>query len=149
MMSTPSCLNTHALIMAAQMLLISVLPVAVASQLLPRRFQALALSHPHIVVNSAKPASTSQPAAAWQLALPALPLMLQLAVREVRLLLRAAYLGLIFSPALLLAPLAMWAGGNVRAAWMQVICWCLERAGPAFIKWGQVCHWSCITGQLT
>ena len=50
--------------------------------------------------------------------------------------LRGAYLLLLFSPAVLLAPFALGLGIG-RLQWMELVRWCLEQAGPAFIKWGQ------------
>ena len=51
--------------------------------------------------------------------------------------LRAAYLVLLFLPAVLSAPVLPAFGGPARAAWVDLVRWTLERAGPAFIKWGQ------------
>lgn len=49
---------------------------------------------------------------------------------------RACYLLMLFTPASLTAPFA--AGlGIQRQRWLDLVVWTLERAGPAFIKWGQ------------
>lgn len=43
---------------------------------------------------------------------------------------------MLFTPASLTAPFA--AGlGIQRKRWLDLVVWTLERAGPAFIKWGQ------------
>lgn len=55
---------------------------------------------------------------------------------ELALLLRGAFLFALFTPAALSAPLALYMG-VWRAGWMELLRWTLERAGPAFIKWGQ------------
>lgn len=53
------------------------------------------------------------------------------------LVLRAAYLSILFLPAILLAPFADSFGLEFRKRWLRVVHRTLERAGPAFIKWGQ------------
>ncbi|KAK9681769.1 hypothetical protein RND81_10G026600 [Saponaria officinalis] len=53
------------------------------------------------------------------------------------LLLRAVYLAILFSPSLAMAPFADSFGPRFRTLWLQVVRHTLERAGPAFIKWGQ------------
>ncbi|XP_065878080.1 uncharacterized protein [Euphorbia lathyris] len=53
------------------------------------------------------------------------------------LLVRAIYLGILFSPSILMAPFADCCGPKYRKVWLQVVHRTLERAGPAFIKWGQ------------
>lgn len=53
------------------------------------------------------------------------------------LLLRAFYLGILFSPSIVMAPFADVFGPSFRKLWIQVVRSTLERAGPAFIKWGQ------------
>lgn len=53
------------------------------------------------------------------------------------LLLRALYLAILFSPSIAMAPFADSFGPRYRKAWLQVVHQTLERAGPAFIKWGQ------------
>lgn len=55
---------------------------------------------------------------------------------ELRNLSRAVYLCALFTPALLLAAPCLWLGWR-REFWMWLLCGTLERAGPAFIKWGQ------------
>lgn len=58
---------------------------------------------------------------------------------EVALALRGLYLFLLFLPAVLTSPVLALAGrqSERRAAWLELMRWTLERAGPAFIKWGQ------------
>ncbi|GIL98925.1 hypothetical protein Vretimale_4242, partial [Volvox reticuliferus] len=56
---------------------------------------------------------------------------------EVLLAARAAYLILIFLPAVVTAPLISSMGGLGREKWLELVQWTLEHAGPAFIKWGQ------------
>ncbi|KAL8512019.1 hypothetical protein ACS0TY_018469 [Phlomoides rotata] len=53
------------------------------------------------------------------------------------LLLRALYLGILFTPSIVMAPFADSFGPEFRKLWLQVVHQTLERAGPAFIKWGQ------------
>ncbi|KAF2303454.1 hypothetical protein GH714_018506 [Hevea brasiliensis] len=53
------------------------------------------------------------------------------------LLVRALYLGILFSPSLIMAPFADSCGPKFRKMWLQVVHRTLEKAGPAFIKWGQ------------
>ncbi|XP_038981700.1 probable serine/threonine-protein kinase abkC isoform X2 [Phoenix dactylifera] len=50
---------------------------------------------------------------------------------------RAVYLVILFSPAIILAPFADSFGIQFRKAWLQLVHRTLEKAGPAFIKWGQ------------
>ena len=58
---------------------------------------------------------------------------------EVQLALRGLYLFLLFLPAVVTSPALLLGGGweAQRAAWLELMRWTLERAGPAFIKWGQ------------
>ncbi|KAK4751987.1 hypothetical protein SAY87_020785 [Trapa incisa] len=53
------------------------------------------------------------------------------------LLLRAFYLAVLFSPSVIMAPLADSFGPTFRKLWLKVLHRTLEKAGPAFIKWGQ------------
>ncbi|KAL6992661.1 hypothetical protein U1Q18_010774 [Sarracenia purpurea var. burkii] len=53
------------------------------------------------------------------------------------LLLRAIYLAILFSPCIVMAPFANYFGLQFRKVWLVVVHHTLERAGPAFIKWGQ------------
>ncbi|KAI4368187.1 hypothetical protein MLD38_016773 [Melastoma candidum] len=53
------------------------------------------------------------------------------------LLLRAIYLGILFSPSIIMAPFADSFGFQFRKLWLQIVHRSLELAGPAFIKWGQ------------
>lgn len=63
--------------------------------------------------------------------------LLHLALEGVVLLVRAFYLAILFSPSIILAPFADCLGHQFRKTWLQVVHHTLERAGPAFIKWGQ------------
>lgn len=58
-------------------------------------------------------------------------------VEGVILFLRVVYLAILFSPALSMAPFADSFGAQFRRRWLRVVHSTLERAGPAFIKWGQ------------
>lgn len=58
-------------------------------------------------------------------------------IEEVCIILRGCFLAALFTPAVLSGPLAFYLGGKWRDQWMDLIWWTLERAGPAFIKWGQ------------
>lgn len=53
------------------------------------------------------------------------------------LLLRALFLAVLFTPSIAMAPFADSFGPKFRKLWLQVVHQTLERAGPAFIKWGQ------------
>uniref|UniRef100_A0A5B7AAF5 Putative serine/threonine-protein kinase abkC isoform X1 n=1 Tax=Davidia involucrata TaxID=16924 RepID=A0A5B7AAF5_DAVIN len=53
------------------------------------------------------------------------------------LLMRALYLAILFSPSIAMAPFADCLGLKFRKTWLQLVHHTLERAGPAFIKWGQ------------
>ncbi|GAB2231468.1 hypothetical protein Droror1_Dr00010476 [Drosera rotundifolia] len=53
------------------------------------------------------------------------------------LVLRALYLVVLFSPCIAMAPLADRLGLEFRKLWLHVVRITLEKAGPAFIKWGQ------------
>ncbi|XP_073299115.1 uncharacterized protein [Primulina huaijiensis] len=59
------------------------------------------------------------------------------AFENIYLLLRALYLAVLFSPSIVMAPFADSFGPQYRKLWLQVVHQTLERAGPAFIKWGQ------------
>lgn len=55
---------------------------------------------------------------------------------EVEMWLRLVKLWLLFTPVVLWAPFALqW--NLLRSTWIALFRWSLERAGPAFIKWGQ------------
>ncbi|KAK9689026.1 hypothetical protein RND81_09G029500 [Saponaria officinalis] len=51
--------------------------------------------------------------------------------------LRAIYLAVVFSPCIMMAPWADSLGEDFRKAWLRILRRTLEKAGPAFIKWGQ------------
>lgn len=53
------------------------------------------------------------------------------------LLSRACYLMILFFPSIAMAPFADSFGPRFRKFWLQVVHQTLEKAGPAFIKWGQ------------
>ncbi|CAK9144606.1 unnamed protein product [Ilex paraguariensis] len=53
------------------------------------------------------------------------------------LFLRAIYLAILFSPCIAMAPFADSFGVEFRKAWLNVVHRTFEKAGPAFIKWGQ------------
>jgi len=55
---------------------------------------------------------------------------------ELAIALRGIYLAALFTPMLLTSPLVFYWGVG-RPAWLQLLRWTLEKAGPAFIKWGQ------------
>ncbi|KAA8519898.1 hypothetical protein F0562_014192 [Nyssa sinensis] len=50
---------------------------------------------------------------------------------------RALYLAILFSPSIAMAPFADCFGLKFRKMWLHLVHRTLERAGPAFIKWGQ------------
>ncbi|XP_010694450.1 ABC1 family protein C21C3.03, mitochondrial isoform X2 [Beta vulgaris subsp. vulgaris] len=58
-------------------------------------------------------------------------------VETITIFLRAIYLAVIFSPCIVMAPFADSLGVEFREAWLRVLRCTLEKAGPAFIKWGQ------------
>jgi len=53
------------------------------------------------------------------------------------LVIRAAYLAILFTPAVVLAPFADSCGVRFRKRWISLVHFSLENAGAAFIKWGQ------------
>lgn len=53
------------------------------------------------------------------------------------LVLRAIYLAVLFSPCIIMAPFADSRGIEFRRSWLRIVRVTLEKAGPAFIKWGQ------------
>lgn len=53
------------------------------------------------------------------------------------LIVRAGYLAVLFTPALVMAPFADLLGEDFRETWLRVVHHTLELAGAAFIKWGQ------------
>ncbi|RZS08333.1 hypothetical protein BHM03_00039296 [Ensete ventricosum] len=53
------------------------------------------------------------------------------------LFIRAFYLAVLFSPIIVLAPLADSCDTQFRKTWIHLVHSTLEKAGPAFIKWGQ------------
>ncbi|KAI7837776.1 hypothetical protein COHA_008405 [Chlorella ohadii] len=57
--------------------------------------------------------------------------------RHVTSLLRLTWLLCLFAPVALTAPLVGDFLGISRARWLRLLRWTLEKAGPAFIKWGQ------------
>lgn len=74
---------------------------------------------------------------------PAPPSLVELGVcalrtlgEELALAARAIYLWALFLPAVLSSPACLLAGAP-RDRWLNLMRWTLERAGPAFIKWGQ------------
>ncbi|KAD4178927.1 hypothetical protein E3N88_27518 [Mikania micrantha] len=50
---------------------------------------------------------------------------------------RAVYLAFLFAPCIAMAPFADSFGVEFRKKWLQCVHHTLEKAGPAFIKWGQ------------
>ncbi|KAM6570624.1 hypothetical protein CsatB_018609 [Cannabis sativa] len=55
----------------------------------------------------------------------------------VMLFIRALYLSILFTPSVMMAPFADSFGVQFRKTWLLVVHRTLEKAGPAFIKWGQ------------
>lgn len=53
------------------------------------------------------------------------------------LLFRVIYLSLLFTPSIAMVPFVDSLGIQFRKTWLHVVRHTLERAGPAFIKWGQ------------
>ncbi|KAF9587478.1 hypothetical protein IFM89_003417 [Coptis chinensis] len=53
------------------------------------------------------------------------------------LFIRAIYLAFLFSPTIAMAPFADSFGVEFRKTWLHLVRVTLEKAGPAFIKWGQ------------
>lgn len=71
----------------------------------------------------------------------ALPIHILLTVlhtlaEELLTMMRAVYLTALFTPVFVTLPLANIAPEQ-RTRWLELVRWTLERAGPAFIKWGQ------------
>lgn len=59
------------------------------------------------------------------------------AVEMVIIILRSIYLAFLFTPSILMAPFADNLGSKYRKTWLRLVHRTLEKAGPAFIKWGQ------------
>ena len=59
------------------------------------------------------------------------------ALEIVILFIRAIYLIILFFPCIAMAPLVNHFGNQFRKTWIHVVRLTLEKAGPAFIKWGQ------------
>ncbi|KAH6835580.1 Protein kinase superfamily protein [Perilla frutescens var. hirtella] len=53
------------------------------------------------------------------------------------LVLRSIYLAILFSPCMVMAPFSDSFGVEFRRSWLHIVRLTLEKAGPAFIKWGQ------------
>lgn len=69
---------------------------------------------------------------------PAYILSLALSLVEFLILvIRATYLAILFTPAIIFAPFADSWGGKYRKQWLRLVHFSLEQAGAAFIKWGQ------------
>jgi len=60
----------------------------------------------------------------------------QAVVDELSLLQRSLYLFFLFLPAVLTAPMGSLSDSH-RTWWLGLVLWSIERAGPAFVKWGQ------------
>ncbi|CAI9303665.1 unnamed protein product [Lactuca saligna] len=58
-------------------------------------------------------------------------------IELILLCLRAIYLAFLFTPCIAMAPFADSFGPKFRLTWLQCVHHTLEKAGPAFIKWGQ------------
>lgn len=59
------------------------------------------------------------------------------AIEFIILLFRTVYLSILFLPSIAMAPFADSFGPEFRKTWLRVVHRTLEKAGPAFIKWGQ------------
>lgn len=55
---------------------------------------------------------------------------------EVAIAMRGLFLFCLFLPAVVTAPVCLLSDTH-RQRWLELVRWTLERAGPAFIKWGQ------------
>eukprot|EP00192_Tetraselmis_astigmatica_P009037 CAMPEP_0117684252 /NCGR_PEP_ID=MMETSP0804-20121206/20968_1 /TAXON_ID=1074897 /ORGANISM="Tetraselmis astigmatica, Strain CCMP880" /LENGTH=680 /DNA_ID=CAMNT_0005495167 /DNA_START=198 /DNA_END=2240 /DNA_ORIENTATION=- len=55
---------------------------------------------------------------------------------ELQMLARSLYLLALFAPLVMLSPICLRLE-VAREQWIALFCWTLERAGPAFMKWGQ------------
>ena len=116
----------------------------------PRAQTALLRATPFAIVELSRSAAAycyaAQPqppvrhaAAAAALALPrsSVALAMHVSAEVVLTLARVVHLGVLFGPLLVTAPLCLGYGWG-RAFWMRLLNGTLRRAGPAFIKWGQV-----------
>jgi aarF domain-containing kinase len=121
-----------------QRLLAGVLPLAAMAYLVPSRFHTHAWHTPQPASLSAR--TYTQPQYRWPPFSLLLPALLLSALEEAAVWLRGLYLAALFSPVLLTAPLVFGLGATGaawRPAWMDLVLWTIERAGPAFIKWAQ------------
>jgi hypothetical protein len=90
-----------------------------------------------------KAQQAAQQALLWGLlanARGAISLALARLADELAIMLRGLYLAALFAPLLLSSPLVFYGadlGARLRPAWLTLLRGTLERAGPAFIKWGQ------------
>lgn len=90
--------------------------------------------------HAAMPGRRSHPAASLDLSLGQLhDVLIRLAralTQELSIALRGAFLFFLFLPVILTSPASALSEQH-RSAWIRLGLWTLERAGPAFIKWGQ------------
>lgn len=126
-----------------QHLLAGLLPLAAMVYLFPSRFHALALHRSTYAHTRPQPALA--PHHRWhalRVSIP-LPAILLTLLEELSVWLRGIYLAALFAPVVLSAPLVfghpfgLFSAPSTRAAWMDLLLWTIERAGPAFIKWAQ------------
>lgn len=57
--------------------------------------------------------------------------------KELYLIQRLVYLTILFMPMAFLSPAVIWMDGRAKELWLRLMTWTLEKAGPAFLKWGQ------------
>jgi hypothetical protein len=119
-----------------QKLLASLLPLTAAAVLFPQRSYALSVTTANDLrqLRGVLPKQQSQPLLQRMLNSVKVPALVLNTLEELALWARGAYLAALFTPAVVTSALAFWWGGSMRAWWMGLIAWTLERAGPAFIK---------------
>ena len=119
-----------------QKLLAVGIPLA-ASELL-RSTSSTAYAYHSPMLQPARPASASLSISLAELQRRVQSLAATLA-EEAQIALRGLYLFLLFLPAVVTSPVLLLGGraGERRQQWLELMRWTLERAGPAFIKWGQ------------
>lgn len=84
----------------------------------------------------AVPAARRPAIAETSLTLGAINTIVARAAEEIALIQRGVFLFLLFLPMIVTSPVLL-LGDRHRDSWLRLMLWTLERAGPAFIKWGQ------------
>ena len=121
----------------AQKLVAAWLPIALVTQLFPSRFRCLADQVVPSVPAYNRLVAPPKPkvlALGPHLAAIKLPRLFEAVIAELGVMVRGLFLAFLFTPAIMSAPLAFYLDApELRARWMSLLTWTLERAGPAFM----------------